>query len=117
LPSPQETQQPIVLLNNRGRTMSSKNPPAPQNPVSPQALEGDLVQEGDPRYGLIWINPERLSGEPCFFGTRVPVRTLFEYIEAGDSLDDFLVGFPGVTREQAVAVLELARKELLDRAA
>lgn len=76
-------------------------------------LKGDLVGPDDPRYRLIWINPGRMSGEPCFFGTRVPVRTMFEYLEAGDTLDDFLDGFPGVTREQAVAVLELARKGLL----
>lgn len=82
--------------------------------VPAEALEGDLVHPGDPRYGLIWINPERLSGAPCFFGTRVPIQNLFDYLEAGDSLDEFLDGFPGVTREQAVAVLELARG-LLDR--
>lgn len=80
---------------------------------------GDLVRPDDRRFGIIWINPERMSGEPCFFGTRVPVKTLFEYIEGGDTIDDFLDGFPGVTREQAVAALELARDGLLmrDRAA
>ena len=91
--------------------------PASAKPVPPEALEGDLVRPGDPRYGTIWINPQRLSGAPCFFGTRVPIQNLFEYLEAGDSLDEFLDGFPGVTREQAIAVLELARKQLLGRAA
>jgi uncharacterized protein (DUF433 family) len=81
-------------------------------PVSAEALKGDAVQPGDPRFGLIWINPDRLSGAPCFFGTRVPVATLFEYLEAGQSLDDFLSGFPGIERAQAVAVLELARRGL-----
>jgi uncharacterized protein (DUF433 family) len=85
--------------------------------VSAEALEGDLVRPGDPRYGTIWINPERMSGAPCFFGTRVPVQTLFEYLEGGDTLDQFLDGFPGITREQAIAVLELARQQLLGRAA
>jgi uncharacterized protein (DUF433 family) len=85
--------------------------------VSAESLQGDLVRPGDPRYGTIWINPERMSGAPCFFGTRVPVQTLFEYLEGGDSLDEFLDGFPGVTREQAIAVLELARQQLLGRAA
>jgi uncharacterized protein (DUF433 family) len=93
--------------------------PCPRKSVSHEALDGDLVRPGDPRYGLIWINPERLSGAPCFFGTRVPIQNLFDAIEGGDSLDDFLAGFPGVAREQAVAVLELARERLsmLDRAA
>lgn len=87
----------------------------PSNSVTPEALRGDLVGPGDPRFGLIWINPDRVSGAPCFYGTRVPVQTLFEYLEAGDSLDEFLKGFPGVTRELAVGVLELARKGLLAR--
>jgi uncharacterized protein (DUF433 family) len=77
----------------------------------------DLIGPGDPRHGLIWANPARMSGAQCFHGTRVPVQTMFEYLEAGDSLEEFLEGFPGVTREQAVAVLELAKKRLLERAA
>jgi uncharacterized protein (DUF433 family) len=92
-------------------SMSGRRP-EPSKPVAADALAGDLVRPDDPRYGLIWINPERMSGAPCFYGTRVPVQTLFEYLEAGDSLDDFLAGFQGVTREQAVAVLELARDGL-----
>lgn len=47
-----------------------------------------------------------------FVGTRVPLKNLFDYLEAGDSLDDFLASFPSVTREQAVAALELARKTI-----
>jgi uncharacterized protein (DUF433 family) len=58
---------------------------------------------------VIHCDPEILSGTPVFMGTRVPVRILFEYLAAGDSLDKFLDAFPSVRREQAVAVLELAR--------
>ena len=58
---------------------------------------------------VIHSDPEILSGTPVFVGTRVPVRILFEYLAAGDSLDKFLDAFPSVHREQAVAVLELAR--------
>ena len=65
--------------------------------------------------GIVSVHPDRLGGEPCFAGTRVPLRNMFEYLEAGDSLDDFLEGFPGVTRDQAVAVLELAGEGLLQR--
>jgi len=64
--------------------------------------------------GIISVHPERLGGEPCFRGTRVPVKNLFDYLEGGDSLDDFLEGFPGVTREQAVAVLAFAGQCLLE---
>ncbi|MGI8566325.1 MAG: DUF433 domain-containing protein [Pyrinomonadaceae bacterium] len=64
--------------------------------------------------GLIWTDPERMSGTPCFDKTRVPVTHLFEYIEGGESLESFLVDFEGVTREQAIGVLELAKKELLE---
>jgi uncharacterized protein (DUF433 family) len=65
----------------------------------------------------ILSDPEIMGGTPVFSGTRVPVRTFVEYLEAGDSLDEFLVDFPGVTRDQAVAVLELATELLIARAA
>lgn len=64
--------------------------------------------------GLIWTDPERMSGAPCFDKTRVPITHLFEYLEGGESLESFLVDFEGVTREQAVGVLELAKKGLLE---
>lgn len=64
--------------------------------------------------GVIWIHPERVSGAPCFINTRVPVQSLFDYIEGGEPLDDFLEGFPPISREQAVKVLELARTGLFD---
>jgi len=57
-----------------------------------------------------------LNGQPVFVGTRVPVRILFEYLEAGDSLNLFLDDFPSVSREQAVAALELARLSVFDHA-
>ena len=59
--------------------------------------------------GLIDRNPDILGGTPVFAGTRVPVRILLEYLEAGDRLDDFLHDFPSVSGDQAVAVLERAR--------
>lgn len=61
---------------------------------------------------LITRSPDRLSGQAVFAGTRVPVQTLIEYLEAGDPLDAFLEAFPSVSREHAVAVLELARMAL-----
>ncbi len=78
-----------------------------------ELLVGDLIQNGHPLFGIIWINHERMSGAACFYGTRVPIQNLFDYLEGGEPLDDFLEGFPGVTREQAIAVLELARNGLL----
>lgn len=65
---------------------------------------------------LITTSPDRLSGTPVFAGTRVPVQTLVDYLEAGDSLDEFLADFPSVSREHAIAVLELAKSALLDKA-
>jgi uncharacterized protein (DUF433 family) len=62
---------------------------------------------------LITASPDRLGGTPVFAGTRVPVQTLIEYLEAGDPLDVFLDQFPSVTREHAVAVLELAKRALV----
>jgi uncharacterized protein (DUF433 family) len=65
---------------------------------------------------LITTSPDRLSGTPVFAGTRVPVQTLIDYLEAGDALDDFLKDFPSVSREHAIAVLELAKSALLTKA-
>ena len=64
----------------------------------------------------IWVDPERMSGAPCFTGTRVPVDSLFTNLESGLSLDEYLDCFPDVTREQAVAVLEYAHKLTLQPA-
>ena len=61
---------------------------------------------------LVESSPEILGGEPVFAGTRVPVRNLIDYLEAGDSLEEFLEAFPSVTRQQAVAALEIARETL-----
>lgn len=62
---------------------------------------------------VVWADPDRLSGTPCFKGTRVPVQSLIDHIEANQTLDDFLEGFPSVTREQAIAFIELAKDHLL----
>jgi uncharacterized protein (DUF433 family) len=62
---------------------------------------------------LITISSETMGGTPVFAGTRVPVQTLFEYLEAGDTIDDFLNGFPTVTREQVVGLLETAKGRVL----
>ena len=62
---------------------------------------------------VVMVDPEIMSGTPCFAGTRVPARTLIDHLEAGDSLNDFLEDFPTVTRKQAVAFLEEANKRML----
>ena len=62
---------------------------------------------------LITVDPEIHSGTPVFAGTRVPVKTLFDHLEGGDSLEVFLDDFPSVSRELAVAVLEEAHAALL----
>ena len=55
-------------------------------------------------------DPQILGGEPVFAGTRVPVKSLFDHLEAGDSIEEFLEGFPSVKREQVIALLEEARE-------
>lgn len=62
---------------------------------------------------IIEVDPEKMSGAPVFTGTRVPINHLFDYLEAGDSLDEFLNDFPTVKREQALGLLELMRERLL----
>jgi uncharacterized protein (DUF433 family) len=65
---------------------------------------------------VVKIDPEIMSGIPCFGGTRVPARTLIDYIEGGDTLDDFLEDFPTVSRKQAIAFLEEASQRMLQPA-
>jgi len=65
---------------------------------------------------IIHSDPEILGGTPVFVGTRVPAKTLWDYLEAGDSLDVFLDHFPTVTREQAIAALELSKEMLVANA-
>lgn len=64
------------------------------------------------QYGHIKVDPEIMSGVPCFAGTRVPIKNLFDYLEGGDDLDEFLDDFPSVTREAAISVLDMAKNSL-----
>ena len=66
-----------------------------------------------PHTPVIHSDPEILGGTPVFAGTRVPAQTLIDYLEGGHPLDEFLDDFPSVSREQAIAALELARDALL----
>lgn len=63
---------------------------------------------------IISRNQDVMGGAPVFSGTRVPVQTLLDYLETGDSIDDFLEGFPSVRREQVVAFLEEAKNRLVE---
>lgn len=66
---------------------------------------------------VVKIDPEIMSGAPCFAGTRVPIQSLIDYLEGGDSIEDFLEGFPSVSREQVIAFLEEAKERMLAAAA
>ncbi len=63
---------------------------------------------------VVYRDPEVMGGTPVFRGTRVPVQTLLDYLEAGDSIDEFLEGFPSVTREQVICFLEEAKDKLVE---
>jgi uncharacterized protein (DUF433 family) len=62
---------------------------------------------------VVSCDPDVMGGTPVFAGTRVPVQTLLDYLEAGDSIDDFLGGFPSVSREQVIDFLEQAKDRLV----
>ena len=62
---------------------------------------------------IVHSNPDILGGTPVFVGTRVPIQSLFDYLEGGETLDEFLRQFPSVRRDQAIAALDLARATLL----
>ncbi len=63
-------------------------------------------------YGQVSIDPEIMSGAPVFAGTRVPIQNLFDYIKCGEDLSEFLDDFPSVSKEAALAILEMAKKSL-----
>ncbi len=62
------------------------------------------------KYGAISIDPETMGGTAVFTGTRVPIQTLFDYLEGGDTLEEFIDDFPSVTKNQVIEVLEVAKK-------
>ena len=66
------------------------------------------------KQSVVSRNSEVMGGAPVFRGTRVPVQTLLDYLEAGDSIDDFLAGFPSVSRAQVIAFLEEAKDRLVN---
>jgi uncharacterized protein (DUF433 family) len=62
---------------------------------------------------LVWVDKERMHGEPCFRGTRVPIQTLWDHIEGGVPLEEFFIDFPSVSKDQAIQFLELAKGTVL----
>ena len=81
--------------------------------AQPELQDPELISTPDPLSTLLWIDPARVSGTVCFAGTRVPLQILWDHLEEGQSIGDFLEGFPGVTQEQAEGVLRLAFQTLL----
>lgn len=64
------------------------------------------------KYGAINIDPETMGGTPVFIGSRVPIQTLFDYIEGGDGLNEFLNDYPTISKDLAIEVLQMAKKSL-----
>ncbi len=101
-----------ALFSGKRRTRASGDGPEPGALYSTKACRWPSPTKTP----VVHSDPEILSGTPVFVGTRVPVQSLFDYIEGGESLDEFLRQFPSVRREQAIAALELARGSLMTRA-
>ena len=66
----------------------------------------------DNKPDIVTVNPNILGGTPVFAGTRVPIQSLFDFIESGETIDEFLENFPTVRREQVIALLETAREQI-----
>lgn len=77
-------------------------------------VRDSAVEVGEMSIEVINRDPEILGGTPVFAGTRVPVRAIFDYLEAGDDINEFLDDFPSVSRDQAIALLAAARENLID---
>ena len=63
---------------------------------------------------VVWVDSARMSGVPCFRNTRVPVQSLIDFLEGGESIDEFLALYPYISREQATAVLDFANQQLIE---
>ena len=87
---------------------------SPTPPVLDDDEETQLVPPDHPLAGLVWVDPDRMHGTPCFDRTRVPVAHLWDYLVEGPSFDEFIDGFEGVPPEKARAVLKHALILLLD---
>ena len=62
----------------------------------------------------VWVNPQRMSGTPCFRGARVPVQSLIDFLEDGETIDRFLELYPSISRQQVLSVLDFANSQLLE---
>lgn len=72
------------------------------------------VEQRDRLQEAIWIDPGRMNGIPCFRDTRVPIQSLIDLLEGGETIDQFLALYPFITRRQVLAVLDLANKQILE---
>lgn len=79
----------------------------------PKREERELIPADSPLARYVSVNPGRMHGVPCFTRSRVPIQHLFDHHRAGDSFDEFLDGFPPVTREQVVGVIDFAALGLI----
>lgn len=93
---------------------SSAIPALSGSPSLPQREARELIPADSPLAPFISVNPGRMHGEPCFKGSRTPITILFGHLRAGDPLSEFLEGFPAVSRDQAVAIIDLASRGLLE---
>lgn len=89
-------------------------PQSPERDSLPEDYwDGELVPRSDPRADFISVNPERMSGTPCFVGTRVPIKHLWDYLEHSPTRGEFLDDFEGVPREEVLAALRVSYQHLL----
>lgn len=63
---------------------------------------------------VVWVNAQRMSGLPCFRGTRVPVQSLIDFLEGGETIDQFLQLYPSITRQQVLTVLDFANSQIVE---
>ncbi len=77
----------------------------------------ETTNPASPWYPYVWVDPERMSGEPCLRNTRLPVKDLFDYLAAGDSVDEYIEAFDGVPRDMVLGVLKVAAAEAAKAAA
>ena len=106
-----------MTANLTNRTRLNQAPPSARGAVGMIRIEGVAAASypsGMKLDGIIHSDPEIMGGTPVFVGTRVPLQNLVDYLEGGESIEDFLDGFPGVKREQVIAVIEAGKMKMLE---
>ncbi len=95
-------------------TQATLKPILPTQQQVDTEQDTELIPASDPRAEFISVDPQRMSGTPCFVGSRVPIKHLWDYLEGGDPLEQFFDDYEGVSREAVLGAFQMAFDKLME---